>query len=135
MSNLSIDDRKDRPSKIEEIFDKFDAKEEPKIRIRKVSRDLVINESKIRIETNSIRNLLDLKSRKWDKEKESSSVYSELHNSVKSILKCFEDEEYLVVSAGEGGKGKQLRGDCFGNVSIGSRTFLLHSSIYRGKFR
>ena len=82
MSNLSIDDRKERPSKIEEIFDKFDAKEEPKIRIRKVSRDLVINESKIRIETNSIRNLLDLKSRKWDKEKESSSVYSELQNSV-----------------------------------------------------
>ena len=92
-----------------------------------------IYESKIRIETNSIRNLLDLKSRKWDKEKESSSVYSELHNSVKSILKCFEDEEYLVISSE--GKGKQLRGDCFGNVSIGSRTFLLHSSIYRGKFR
>ena len=81
MSNLSIDDRKERPSKIEEIFDKFNAKEEPEIRMRKVSRQ-GIYESKIRIETNSIRNLLDLKSKKWDKEKESSSVYSELQNSV-----------------------------------------------------
>ena len=116
-----IERKGERPSKIEEIFEKFDAKEEPKIRIRIVSRDLVINESKIRIETNSIQSETFLT---WNPgigsgiKKRNAHLFIQNFRTVSegSFLKCFEDEEYLVISSEGKGKGKQLqlRGDCLG---------------------